>query len=53
MMLGQLPVANLGIVRVFTQADVGSLTLTPAYATPDWYGSDHLETNFLTAWGVS
>jgi ribose transport system substrate-binding protein len=52
MMLGQLPVANLGIVRVFTKANVGALTLTPAaYATNAWYGPDDFETNFLTAWG--
>jgi ABC-type sugar transport system substrate-binding protein len=54
MMLKQLPVANLGIVRVFTKDNVGGLTLTPAaYATNAWYGSDDFETNFLTAWGIA
>lgn len=54
MMLGQLPVANLGIVRVFTKANTGGLTLTPAaYSTNAWYGSDDFQTNFLTAWGIA
>jgi ABC-type sugar transport system substrate-binding protein len=54
MMMGRLPVANLGIVRVFTKDNVGGLALTPAaYTTNAWYGSDEFETNFLTAWGVA
>jgi ribose transport system substrate-binding protein len=54
MILGKLPVPNLGIVRVFTKNTVTGLTLTPAaYATNSWYGSDDFQTNFLTAWGVA
>jgi ABC-type sugar transport system substrate-binding protein len=54
MMLGQLPVNGLGLVRVFTGANVGGLTLTPAaYDTNAWYGTDAFEAPYLKAWGLS
>jgi ABC-type sugar transport system substrate-binding protein len=54
MMVGQLPVAEPGVMRVFDKSNVGDLTLTPeAYASNDWYGSDGYEQAFMTAWGVS
>lgn len=54
MMVGGLPVNGLGVVRVFTKDNVGSLSLTPAdYASHAWYGSNDFQQSFLTAWGVS
>lgn len=54
MMLGGLPVDELGVARLFTKDNVGGLTLTPdAYATNAWYGSDDYQKTFLSAWGVS
>jgi hypothetical protein len=49
-----LRVNGLGIARVFTNSNVGALTLTPeAYATNAWYGSNDFEQTFLTARGVA
>jgi len=51
---GHVPVAGLGVVRVFTHDNVGNLSLSPAaYSTNAWYGSDGYMQTFRHAWGLS
>jgi ribose transport system substrate-binding protein len=44
---------NVGAVRVFSKANVASLTLTDAsYGGTAWYGGSQWQQDFLSAWGV-
>jgi ribose transport system substrate-binding protein len=53
MMLGKPVVKELPPLRLFTAANVGSLSLTPAaQASGSWYGSDEYMSMFEHLWGV-
>ena len=53
MLIGQVPTFGVDAIRVFTKANVSSLSLTPAdFSDNAWYGGDAFEQSFLTAWGV-
>jgi ribose transport system substrate-binding protein len=53
MMLGKPIVTEKPPLRMFTRANVGSVSLTPAaQASGSWYGSDAYTTMFEHLWGV-
>ena len=53
MMLGKPIVTERPPLRMFTAANVGSLSLTPAaQASGEWYGSDAYTTMFEHLWGL-
>lgn len=53
MMLGKPIVKELPPLRLFTAANVGSLSLTPAaQASGEWYGSDGYMAMFEHLWGL-
>jgi ribose transport system substrate-binding protein len=53
MMLGKPIVPEKPPLRMFTAANVGSVSLTPAaQASGSWYGSDSYTTMFEHLWGV-
>jgi ribose transport system substrate-binding protein len=53
MMLGKPIVDEKPPLRLFTPANVGSLSLTPAaQASGEWYGSDSYTTMFAHLWGA-
>lgn len=54
MLAGQVPVAELPPVRLFTSSNVSSLDLTASnFTTGVWFGSTAYKSDFLKLWGAT